>query len=802
MLEDILTDQEQSQGAANPRMRQPEQKGTLTSIVQGLGGGVAKGLAQPGAAITRPIFGEHATDSALNNLDNIFKADNLNPAGEFTYGTSTMIGGVIGSSMITLGAGGSYGAAAAYGITSASAEKADLKKRGLSTEDAWKGGAVKGVTDAISVGLPTGGLVRNKLADAILSVGGATAVGAGGQYIEGSFIEGVATDEKTKEYGRSLMESAFDAQSLAADSSFGLLLWGLNAYSRARTDSQARLVADTTDAANVDVNMEVLEKSNPLTPATPKDASSHLDKLDEVMASFKNDQPTVNSQSRVTGEVKYPPVIGALPTTVASRAKNEFKFSEDQIPYVLATVDFESNFNPSAFNKSSKAEGLFQVIPSTWQHRKGGNIKNIDEQIRVGLKNMKADIDDTEKAIGRKLVGSEVYLPQLLGSGGARTILRADPNEDFFPVAVRMYSKSKNPEAVARKMMKDNGIRKGMTVAQVKQKFLSKIEDRAKKFGGDAEYSQVYNNGPLRGSDSNFPEYEVQGVQVPEYKSAATMEADVMPNMVTPQTDPFAIELKSEEFRAIEELPTKQDFELMQKVTGYQPVNGAANNVNYTPQQVDLQGVEIGQRTIADLDNTMVRQQTDIESDPTIRASEQQPVELETEQLDLSDWNATRSQNYVKREMVDNNVRVQELYNKDTGVRFSREIGKDGKPTAIKITKGNRDISKSDNGSVEQTEMQAAATKAIESEFQSIDEAPSAKSFESTPDGREASRMIDENPDMEVTFTPTTIDGLEFEPVTMKASDLKQFIKDQYEEAASNIEAVRVAASCAIKFGV
>ena len=801
MLEDILTTQELSQGAPDPRMRKPEQKGTLTSIVQGLAGGTAKGLAQPGAALTRPFFGEHATDSALNNLDNIFKADDLNPAGEFTYGTSTMIGGVIGSSMITLGAGGSLGAASAYGITSASAEKADLKKRGLSTEDAWKGGVVKGATDAISVGLPTGGLVRNKLADAILSVGGATAAGASGQYIEGAFIENVATDKKTKEYGKSLMESAFDAQSLAADSSFGLLLWGLNAYTRARTDGEARLVADTTDAANVDVNMEVIEKSNPLTPLNPKDTASHLDKLDEVMAGFKNDRPVINNQTKVTGAVKIPP-MGALPANVASRAKNEFGFSDDQIPYVLGTIDFESNFNPSAFNPSSKAEGLFQVIPSTWQHRNGGDIKNTDEQIRVGLKNMKADIDATEKAIGRKLVGSEIYLPQLLGGGGARTILRASDNEDFFPVAVRMYSKSKNPEAVARKMMKDNGIRKGMTVAQVKQKFLNKIEERAKKFGGSAEYARSYDTGSLRGSESNFPDYEAPEAQVPEYKSAINLEADVMPNMVTPQTDPFAIELKSEEFRIMEAIPTKADFELMQKATGYQPVDGAPSMVNYTPQQVDLQGVEVGQRTMSELDSAMMRQQTNIESEPTIKASESQPIEVESEQLDLSGWNETRSPNYVKREMVDNDTRTQELYNKDTGVSFSRTIGKDGKPSQVKISKGNRELSKVDNGAPEQTEMQAVATKAIESEFMAANETPSAKSFESTPDGREASKLIDDNPDMEITFTPTTIDGLELEPVTMKASDLKDFIKDQYEEAASDIEAVRVAASCAIKFGV
>lgn len=823
MLNDILTEQELSQGAQDPRLKPQETRGSLSSVVRGLGAGGGKGLTLAGATISRPIFGEEVTDRVVNSLDatyrEAFGATNLSTAGEFTYSTSTMLGGVIGSNLITAGLGGTYGTAATFGVVSASTEKAELKAKGLSTSEAWKGGAIKGSFDAATVALPTGGIVRNKIADVVLSVGGATGAGALGQYAEGAYVESVATTDKAKQYGKSLKDGAFEAQSLAADSSFGLLLWGLNAYGRGRvgavakeiedsgkpvvsTDAEAQLVGDVTDAAHIDVNMEMIEKSNPLQSTSPKDTNTHFDLLDKAMTAVKSDQPFTNTV-KASGNPK--PVI-ALPANalrIRERASNEFGFTEDQMPYLLASVDLESNFNHKAFNTGSKAQGLFQVIPSTWEYRKGGDINNVDEQIRVGLDNMRKDISQTEKLIGRKLQGSEIYLPQFLGAGGASKVLKANPDADFFTVAKSIYSKSKNPEAVARKMMKDNGIKDGSTVAQVKNKFLEKIESRAAKYGGNIDYDASFARGSLSGSESNFPDYEIAGVQIPEYKSALELNANVMPDFVTPKTDLFELQLRSDEFEAMQQLPTQSDLDMVRSITGYQPVDSSIQTVPYVPQVVSFDGLEVGSRSISELDNVATREIKDnIDSDPLLKSTEQQAIEMNQAQPDLSDWSATRSDNYVKRQMVNNDVTTQELYNKQTGATFSREVGKDGKVSPVKISKGGKEITPPKGDTTQQTELQAAATKAIEAEFAKAEESAPVKSFESTPDGREASKILDSNPDMEVTFTPTDIDGMELEPVTMKASELKDFIKNQYEEVATDVEAVRVAASCAIKFGV
>lgn len=803
MLDDLLTDQDLSLSQQDPRLKPKEQKGTLVSVVQGLAGGTGKGLALPAAALLRPVVGGEKTDQVINSFDEMFKADNLSPAGEFTYSTATMLSSYAGTSLITLGAGGPFATAGAFGVVSASEEKSKLVGMGVSDAEAWRAGTVKGLTDTASTAFPVGGIVRNKIADAIVSVGGATLVGSGGQYIEGALLE-ESKNKKAKSYGEQLKDDAFSGTNLIANSAFGGLLWGLNARSKVRTEAQGNFVSDVESASQVDVNIEVAEKSNPLNPVTPKDTASHFDKLDAALVAAQNDQPFTNNKIEVTGQPKTKPVqLGSIPSNIVSRAKSEFGFSDDQIPFLLASVDLESGFNPKAFNNSSKAEGLFQVVPSTWQYRKGGDIKNTDEQIRVGLKNMKSDIDSVEKKLGRKLVGSEIYLPQLLGAGGARTLLRADPNEDFFSVAVRMYSNNKNPQAVARKMMKDNGIRKGMTAAEVKNKFLSNIEARSTKFGGDIDYVRASESGSLRGSESNFPAYEAQDVQVPEYKNGTELEYSVMPSVVHNNSDPFTMEMYANDFKAMEQPLTKEDLAVIEQTMAYKPAVGETTRTAYVEPTVDMSGAEINTRTLGELDELSVRQQqTNVESSPAIKQADQNAVDLNSEPVDLSDWNATRSDNYMKRESFNNDIRTQELYNKSTGTMFSRTIDKEGKSSPVAITKGNQQSNKIDTGSPEQTELQAKATQAIEAEFKKPEEAQSIQSFESTPDGREASKLIESNPDMDVTFTPVTIDGLELEPVTMKASELKQYIDDQYQDVASDIEAVRAAASCAIQFGV
>lgn len=814
MLNDILTEQERSQGAQDPRLKPQETKGTLNSIVRGLAAGTAKGLTLPGATLTRPLFGEEVTDRVINSLDptyrDVFGANNLSAAGEFTYSTSTMLGGVIGSNLITAGLGGSYGTAATFGVVSASTEKAELKAKGLSTSEAWKGGAIKGVTDAVSVALPTGGIVRNKLADVFLSVGGATGVGAVGQYAEGAYVEGVATTDKAKKYGKSLKEGAFEAQSLAADSSFGLLLWGLNAYGRGRvgavakeiedsgkpivsTDAEAQLVSDVTDAAHVDVNMEMIEKSNPLQSTSPKDTNTHFDLLDKAMTAVKSDQPFTNTV-KASGSPKPIVSLPANALRIRERASNEG--INPDVATVISHLETGGRFNENAKNPVSTAHGLFQVLDSTWKGHKGGDRSNIDEQIRVGLKDIKATQTSLTKSLGRDIEPHEQYLGHLLGAGGASRVLKADPNTNLIDV-VRKYD-AKNADAIVN----NNGM-KGLTVGQAVNKWRDKYNNVAAKLGQPVDYSRSLEGGYIRGSESNFPDYEIAGTQIPEYKSALDVNSSVMPDIVTPKTDPFELQMRSDEFEAMQQLPTQSDLDLVRSITGYQPVDSSIQTVPYVPQSVSFDGVEVGSRSISELDNVATREIKDnIDSDPLLKSTEQQAIEMNQAQPDLSDWSATRSDNYVKRQMVNNEVATQELYNKQTGATFSREVGKDGKVSPVKISKGGKEITPPKGDTNQQTELQAAATKAIEAEFAKAEESAPVKSFESTPDGREASKILDSNPDMDVTFTPIDINGVELEPVSMKASELKQFIKDQYEEIATDVEAVRVAASCAIKFGV
>ena len=73
--------------------------------------------------------------------------------------------------------------------------------------------------------------------------------------------------------------------------------------------------------------------------------------------------------------------------------------------------------------------------------------------------------------------------------------------------------------------------------------------------------------------------------------------------------------------------------------------------------------------------------------------------------------------------------------------------------------------------------------------------------FDQTPDGREAVRVMEEQPDLEITFTPVDENGNELEPVTLTARDMLDYIREQEELAKDEVAAVKALASCAIQFG-
>lgn len=816
MLDDILTDDELSQSVRDPKLQPQQHKSSLVQVVQGVAGGAADGALQPGMALLRPVLGDKIIDSAINTAEDVYKPDDLTAVGEFTYSISSMLSSIAATNLLTLGAGNTLTTAGAFGVASASREKAALAKKGVTGNDAWVAAGIKGATDTASVALPVSGITRTSLAlDAALSVGTSVGVGSAGQYLEGSYI----ANHGNKQYGEQLKDDAFSLPNLATNGGIGMLLWAWGARTRA---SQANLpkLDDVTNAAHIDANREFTSDLNPLNPANAVDRNSHLSNLDAALEAAKNDKP-VAVVAPVSGLPKVSTVaLTGIPEKISQQAKG-YGFRDDQIPYVLGIGDFESSgFKPGAKNPASSAHGIFQVIDSTWKKNGGGDRNSVDEQIRVGLTNLKKSVESVEKSIGRPLTGSEIYLPHLLGEGGARIALKADPSESFFQVAKRMYSKAKNPEATARKMMKDNGIKAGATTGEVLQHFKGKIEGRATKFGG-----MVSEHVPLLGSKSDFPQFESPDVEIPAYKNKADLQASVMPDVVRTTDDPILQQAMSDDFDLIQAPLTQVDLDILRLTQHYQPADLSSNAIEYVEPLPTLQGRgQSAARALNELDEVtpLPAQQTAVDSEPVLTPTQSAPDAPQRvfngeggQSINVDQWTPTRAANYLKRETVaESGARTQALHNTTNNVTFTREVQPDGTVSRISASRGGQDLFKraaNDSTSPELTTLQDKAAQALEKEFYqprpADPETPKLGGggeygvFDQTPDGREAVRVMEEQPDLEITFTPVDENGNELEPVTLTARDMLDYIREQEELAKDEVTAVKALASCAIQFG-
>lgn len=143
----------------------------------------------------------------------------------------------------------------------------------------------------------------------------------------------------------------------------------------------------------------------------------------------------------------------------------------------IAHLESGANFSASAQNKTSSANGILQVIDSSWKRLGGGNRSDINEQIRVGLLHMKEANSYIAKKLGRAPVAHEQYLGHLLGPGGATAVLKADPNTPLIDV-VRKYD-PKNANDIV-----NNNRMTGMTVGQAISKWEQKWNSVSARYGG------------------------------------------------------------------------------------------------------------------------------------------------------------------------------------------------------------------------------------------------------------------------------------------------------------------------------
>jgi len=814
---DILADDELSLNKDDPRYKPKSQRGAIADGALGALSGVAMGTVEVATAPDAILRGNKKAAALRAQNLSLFKPDDLGTAGEFTYGLTRDFTKVGWNALATIGTGGfvSVGAQAGlFGSQSYESEKSDLINMGADESTATKGAIIRGVTDAATFAIPAHGVTKNALPDAVATTGLSIVGGMTGDYVEGNYLK----DNKVKkvaQYGEGLQENATSPTTIAANGGMALLLnlWANKGKLRPEQIKQIEQNDAGTDAAHIQANIEHAEKSNIFDAETAKDANSHFYALDASMEQALNNE-VINLKAPVTGKSKII-VAAPKPNAQAMRAiqpvtinTSEFgliKYNDPRLDIIADNKGIEMDMQWAtplikAIRKSGEkshnnqvspkgARSVMQFIPSTFDGLKKKYNKHWD---------INNPTDMTEAAY---------YL--------VRDISREYKTQDPRVIAAHYNGGYKNGRSVQST---------GKAVHAETIAYINRI-------------SKALDNEPhitaIRGSDSEFPEFEAEYSRPPEYKSQSDAEISALPgvlnNSLIDDID-FKNELENN-FKVLESSITKEDLDYLRDTAHYQPFDGNINRIPYVEPQVNLSGKGLSNETrLAQLEQNLDQVQTVAEpaqstvesiKSEVINSPDNQTVQIDgagnalntiTEVLD--NWQGTRSENYLKRTVAQSDgSSVQQLYNKNHNMTFERQINSDGTVSSVRAIKNGRDLFAASKGNDVLTKSQNDAAQALEREFWqpkskyedgipdlSRDGSNEYGSFASTADGREALEIMESNPDMQITYTRLDQDGNE-EVITSSARDLLDDIRDQEDLAKEDISAVKALASCAMKFG-
>jgi len=851
---DILADDELSLNQDDLRFKPKSRRGAASDTALGFVSGVAMGTVEVATAPDALIRGDKKAASLRAQNLSIFKPEDLGTAGELTYGLTkdfTRIGWNVLGTFGTVGYANLVSQATLFGAQSYQSEKSDLLNKGADIGTARTGATVKGLADAAGFAIPVHGISKNPIADAVGTTGLAMAGGAVGDYVEGDLLKD-NKNKKVAQYGKQLQENAVSPLSLGTNGAIAFMLnvAANKAKLRPEQGDAHQTADDLTNAGQVAANIEHADGLNPFTPETARDNNSHYDALDTSLEQALNAE-RISLDIPVTGLPKQvlPPKKTIKQLAFKGKAANTQqqlydtavanKLSDPDARAVLAIAHFESggSFDPNVTNPISGFKGIGQFKPSTWRAEGGtdANYTDLNKQVELLVKHTKNNIAYIKEQTGVTLTGSQIYLPHLLGRAGAKAVMKAfrdTPGAKAGTVLKKIYGKDTNA------VLKGNAINPNESIQVALGRFTSKIDTlMAKHYGGD-----IQNKGlGIRGSESDLPEFESDIAIVPEYKRGSDVLIESTPNsFITRDAGNSELDLELEQsFKLMDEPLHSDDIEYLKATAHYQPYDGNVNRVENVEPQIDLSGQgQSAQRNLNALDSQL--------QDPVLAnaSSDNAPAKIIVEQADsqqnkptdkiktgkldsqeqispldgVDNWGATRSENYLKREMSQaDGSTIQELYSKSTDTLFQRQVNSDGTITPVKATRSGQEFFAKPHTDTSVNEklnnVQNAAAQALEREFwkprkDQVDGAPDLSkspqeeygSFTATADGREAVATMVNNPDMEITVTRFNENG-DQEVVVMSARDWLDYVREQEELAKDDIQAVKALASCALKYG-
>jgi hypothetical protein len=137
----------------------------------------------------------------------------------------------------------------------------------------------------------------------------------------------------------------------------------------------------------------------------------------------------------------------------------------------LRIAGVESSFRPAAKNTESTAAGLFQVTGPTWKQYGGkpGKQRDVDENIRVGMKILSSNKASMQEFLGREPLPSDIYAAHFFGPTGARAVMSGDPLAQVSTL-------------VSKEVMKANPQLAGKTANEVLTGFKQKFDKGGKRY--------------------------------------------------------------------------------------------------------------------------------------------------------------------------------------------------------------------------------------------------------------------------------------------------------------------------------
>lgn len=412
--------------------------------------------------------------------------NNTGAVGRFLYGA----GDYLFRNGVGAAAGGVGGAAILTGGTTGNYVYNDLTRKGVDDGTALQVAGVNAVGDAVATALPisygyrgAGGLAR----DFFASVGGATALSTGMQFTSGEVLKSEGYSDQAKQY-------EVTRESIGTDATLNSLLFFGARWLGNRQANLDQAVDTEINQLNADQletrqdaihetlvrnEMEFEDTTLPVLTDSPVEINNHYRNLDAATDQILHGQ-TVNVPTSVKGEIKKQSIDfanSALPASAKQLAlKAQQSGIDPSVALTISHIETGGKFNADAQNSTSSANGIFQVIDSSWKRLGGGNRADLNEQIRIGLKHIKETNTYMAKQLGRDPVGSEQYLGHLLGPAGATKVLKADPSTPLIDV-VRSYD-PKNANAI----VKNNGMA-GMTAGEAINKWQGKWNLLSSRYG-------------------------------------------------------------------------------------------------------------------------------------------------------------------------------------------------------------------------------------------------------------------------------------------------------------------------------